>query len=326
MKALVYRCTRPVVGWRNAHERNPRGYAYQNETQFVHVYGAQEGLWPISPGLTISIGKEGTGALEDWVRQAFGALDIETSNFDVGLSIEAVWRPGIFFDADMFAGLAQTSIDLRVAEQRLLLILERLDEIFLFVEPTKESLDAFGHKTRELLILACTEVEAYWKYYLVKAGVTEPKHGFRTTDYARVKEPLHLAEFEIAFPRYEAVPPLRPFATWNPAAATQTLDWYSQYNATKHDGLNHLKSASLSACLWAVAANVVMFSVRFGPHRLFGGAGMLSALVNSMLTISLRDCDVKSFYVPRLAVEGRGENITWGHADTIPPTPLSFQL
>jgi ABC-type hemin transport system ATPase subunit len=48
--------------------------------------------------------------------------------------------------------------------------------------------------------------------------------------------------------------------------------------------------------------------------------------VNSTLTISLKDCDAKSFYVPRLAVEGRGTNITWGHADTIPPTPLPFQL
>jgi hypothetical protein len=324
MKALVYRCTNPVVGWSNAHERNPRGYAYETENQFVHVYGAQEGLWVISPGLTISIGKVGT--LEDWVRQAFGAQDIEQSTFEVGQSVEAIWRPGLYFDVDMFTGLAQSPADLRVAEQRLLLIIQRLDDILLYVEPTEELLNAFGHKTRELLILACTEVEAYWKYYLDKAGIAPTGQGFRTTDYVRLKEPLHLAEFEIAFPRYQSVPALRPFADWDPAKPTQSLEWYNQYNATKHDGLNHLKSATLIACLQAVAANLVMFSVRFGPHRLFGGAGMLSALVNSTLTISLKGCDVKSFYVPRLAVEGRGTNITWGHADIVPPTPLPFQL
>lgn len=324
MKALVYRCTNPVVGWRNAHERNPRGYAYETDSQFVHVYGAQEGLWVISPGLTISIGK--IGNLEGWVRQAFGAEDVEQSDSELGQSVEAIWRPGIFFDVDMFAGLAQSPADLRVAEQRLLLIIQRLDEILLYVEPTEESKAVFSHKTRELLILACTEVEAYWKYYLDKAGLTPSGQGFRTSGYIQLKEPLHLAEFEVAFPRYESVPPIWPFADWDQDKPSQSIEWYSQYNATKHDGLNHLKSATLLACFQAVAANVVMFSVRFGPHRLFGGAGMLSALVNSMLTISLKDCDPKSFYVPRLAVEGRGANITWGHAETIPPTPSPFRL
>ncbi len=144
MRGLVYHCTNPVVGWQNAHQRNPRGYAYETESQFVHVYGAGEGLWVISPGLTISTGK--TGTLDDWVRQAFGAQEIESSIFEVGQSIEAVWRPGIFFDVDMLAGLGHSPAELRSAEQRLLLIIQRLDEIFLYIEPTEELLSAFGHK------------------------------------------------------------------------------------------------------------------------------------------------------------------------------------
>jgi hypothetical protein len=62
--------------------------------------------------------------------------------------VEAIWRPGIYFDVDMFTGLAQSPADLRVAEQRLLLIIQRLDDILLYVEPTEELLNAFGHKTR----------------------------------------------------------------------------------------------------------------------------------------------------------------------------------
>lgn len=212
MKALVYRCTHPVVGWNNAHQRNPRGYAYETESQFVHVYGAAEGLWVISPGLTISVGKVGT--LEGWVQQAFGAQEIERSNYDVGQSVEAVWRPGIYFDVDMFSGLAQSPKELRVAEQRLLLTIQRLEEILLYVEPTDDSLKSFGHKTRELLILACTEVESYWKYYFEKAGMVPSGQGFRTSEYVQLKGPLYLAEYEVAFPRYESVPTLRPFANW----------------------------------------------------------------------------------------------------------------
>jgi hypothetical protein len=69
----------------------------------------------------------------------------------------------------------------------------------LYVEPTEELLNAFGHKTRQLLILACTEVETYWKYYLDKAGITPTGQGFRTKSraplYAKYPD-SHLIEIE----------------------------------------------------------------------------------------------------------------------------------
>lgn len=325
MKALVYRTTSgQFQGWGPVHLQQPRGYAYATPTHFVHVYGIADGLWTISPGLTVSMGKQ--GSLEDWVKQQFGAEDIESSLLDVGESIEGVWRPGIYFDKDMIAGLAQNQTDLRSAEQRLLLLIERLDELLLFIEPTPQSLGTFSQKTRELLILACTDVEAQWKYYLDKAGIIPTSQGFRTTDYVRLKDPLHLPEYEVSFPRHSAVVPIRPFSTWNSAAPTQSLPWYDQYNQAKHDGLNRLSSATVLACMQAVAANLALFSVRFGPHRLFGGQGMLSALVNSNLSVSLRDCDAKSFYPPVVDVSSRHISMTCGHADQLSPTPKPFIL
>jgi hypothetical protein len=112
----------------------------------------------------------------------------------------------------------------------------RIDDVLLYIEPTQQSLKTFGQKTRELLILACTEVEVQWKYYLDKAGVMPAGQGFRTTDYVRLMSPLYLSEYEVSFPRHSSLAPIRPFATWNPAMATQSLQWYSKYNETKHDG------------------------------------------------------------------------------------------
>ncbi|SRR6266851_4994805 len=235
MKALTYKNNRsPVQAWSSFHEKQPRGYAYETDTQFVHVYGTNENLWVISPGLTISIAKD--GALVDWVQQAFGAEHVQPTTLDVGQAVEGIWRPGIFFDTNMLEGLAQTHSDLRLAEQRLLLLVQRLDEILLFVEPTAQSLNTFGHKTRELLILACTAVEARWRYFLLKGGLVPSGQGFRTNDHVRLKTPLYLAEYEISLPRYEAVSPTRPFLDWSADAPTQSVPWYDNYNRSKHDG------------------------------------------------------------------------------------------
>ncbi|WP_439366044.1 hypothetical protein ACNJYD_08980 [Bradyrhizobium sp. DASA03005] len=325
VKASLYRTgAGQFEGWGRVHVQEPRGYAYAVGNHYVHIYGRGDGLWGISPGLTVSMGKQ--FALVDWVKQQFGAEDIEMSLFDVGESIEGVWRPGIFFDSDMFAGLGQNENDLRSAEQRLLLLIQRLDEVLLYIEPSTQSLEAFGQKTRELLILACTDVEAQWKYYLDKAGAAATGQGFKTTDYIRLKDPLYLSEYEVAFPLHSAVQPIRPFLQWTTVRPTQSLTWYHQYNETKHDGLNKLSSATVLACIQAVAANLVMFSVRFGPNRLFGGQGMLSAFANSHFSISLRNPDPKTFYTPIVDVSERLPSMTWGHAKQLSPTPKPFQL
>jgi hypothetical protein len=107
---------------------------------------------------------------------------------------------------------------------------------------------------------------------------------------------------------------------------TQTLPWYDAYNKTKHDSKEHFPAANVLACLQAMAANIVMFSVRFGPFRLYQGGGMLSALFNPTFVIALRDCDPKSFYVPKLDVAGRNQNLTWGQAETLPRKPIPFVL
>jgi hypothetical protein len=42
-------------------------------------------------------------------------------------------------------------------------LIQQLQEICRVVQPIDQNLDAFGHEIRNLLIIACTEVEAQWK-------------------------------------------------------------------------------------------------------------------------------------------------------------------
>lgn len=300
MKALVYRVTKHTLpGWVPFHEKEPRGVAYETDTHFVHFFGKERGLWVISPGLTVTQAK--SGPLREWIDRTFGAVQVEETNCEVGHTVHGVWRPGLYFSEEVLQGLSATTFDLRLAEQSLLLLIQRLDELLHFVEPSPGTLQTHSHKARELLILACTEVENSWKTYLRIAGAVPPAKGdFSTNDYVKLLKHLYLAEYQISLPRYADIPPIRPFYSWSAAQPTKSLPWYDAYNKTKHDRSLHFAEATLWNCLQAVAANLVLFTVRFGPFHLFHGAGTLAAYFNQLFTIELKDCSPSSFYAPRL--------------------------
>jgi hypothetical protein len=332
MSSLVYENTKfTVPGWVPFNDKEPRGIAYETSTHFVHFYGKDFGLRVISAGLTVTEAKAKAKAasLEDWIQDAFGATDILPSANEPGHTIEGVWRPGLYFEDELLQGLGVTSPELRLAEQSLLLLLQRLDEVLLFIEPSVQSLETYSHKTRELLILACTEVESSWKHYLRRAGVQEPSNGFTTKHYVRLKEPLFLEEFEVILPRYSSIPQQQPFSGWSATNPTTSLDWYNAYNKTKHDRTIHFASASLLNCLKATAANIVLFAVRFGPFRLFSGGGTLSAMFNQTFSIGLKQPNYQSFYAPliSLPVNQRVDRICFNSRElTQPRTVCPFLI
>ncbi len=320
LRAITYINTKTALpGWvPNIHETWSRGFAYQTDSHFFHIFAFDKDLWTICDVVATQLRQ---GALDAWVKEVFGAADITDVDTEVGHSIEGVWRPGLYFDDHTMQGLAFSSSQLRLAEQSLLLLVQRLDELFLFVEPGPSTLSAFSHKARELLILACTECENYWQDYLRRAGIS-PSNGrnFTTNDYVKLLDPLHLSEFEIAMPRYIDIPKIRPFFGWSSKlGATQSLSWYDDYNKAKHDRTTHFDSATLLNCIKSVFAAIIMFAVRFGPYRLTAGTGTLPALINHLFAVSLREPQVKSFYVPLARAPGRTDLSTARLRDIVEP-------
>lgn len=112
------------------YEKEPRGTAYETDTHFVHIFGRDRGLWTISIGLTATERK--AGPLQDWVETTFGAEEIEEANIEVGHTVEGIWRPGLFYLSETLQGLSATAVELRLAEQVLLLFMQRLDELLHF--------------------------------------------------------------------------------------------------------------------------------------------------------------------------------------------------
>ncbi|WP_426330137.1 hypothetical protein [Pedobacter sp. R-06] len=296
-KSLTYKNTRTSIIGQSIflHEEYPRGYAYEGKTHFIHYFGLEHGFYEIPARLTVI--QEKSGSLEDWVKSEFGAEDIEEMETEVGAIVKGVWRPSLRSAQDVYEALDVTEQEMRLSENALRLLINKLDDIFLYIEPAVASQHVYSHKTRELLILACTELENFWQYYAEKSGLSGSGKRLTTNDYARLCQPLHLKEYQFTLNTYAGIPPIRPFEHWDIAKPTASLAWYDAYNNTKHDREKHFSQATLFHCISAVVACLVMHCVKFSPYQMFGRNNTFSAIINQHFKGSLVNVNYRSFYL-----------------------------
>lgn len=303
MKALIYKNTSTTTNGLTEDfvTRFPYGYAYETETHFVHFYGLGQNWFGIQTGMTVVEGRNGT--LLDWVEMRFGATMINPMNTEIGESVDGVWRPGLYYYDQVDQALNIADDERRLAEQALRVLFEKLDDILLYIEPDPNSFMVHSHKIRELLILACTEVENFWMHYIRKAA-HKPVNGknYTTKDYVKLLNKLFLAEYECFFKMYPHLPVIKPFAFWEPANPTTSLDWYDAYNKTKHDRTGHFVNANLYNTIQSVAAVGILYVVRFSPFPMQEQFGTFNTLVNQHFKFRLNNPDLKSIYVPLLKI------------------------
>ncbi|CAN7288230.1 hypothetical protein [Devosia sp. LjRoot3] len=308
-----------IPGWvPNIHQSQPLSYAYRSGNSFVSIYGANAGLFGISSGLTVSETTT-TDDLNAWALRTFSGRNFRPMQRPHGHAVQGVWRPGLYYTAQVNQALGVTDADRLSAEQALHLLLERLYDLFLYVQPTAQGLLSFGHKSRELLILAATEVENYWQRHARDAGLTgNGARSLKTTDYVRLKEPLYLAEYEVTLTPFASVAPIRPFASWSAQSPTQSIPWYDAYNKTKHDRDSYFHDASVMRCIEAVCAAIILFCVRFGPFSLVEGTSITSSHFKQLFSIALATPDTTSFYTPCIDVTDRRPDLVCGDGVVLP--------
>jgi len=140
-----------------------------------------------------------------------------------------------------------------------------LDSIFQTVHPTKANLTCFGSGIRNLIILACTECETQWRAVL-KANhySSASKSGRLTTDdYVKLLPAMRLDEYAVKFTHYPWLEALAPFQGWDKSRPTQSLAWYDDYNAVKHDRELAFDQASLANAIKSIAATWIMIAAQF---------------------------------------------------------------
>jgi hypothetical protein len=143
-------------------------------------------------------------------------------------------------------------------------------DIFRRVEPDQVNADTiYGHEIRNLLALACMEVEAGWRAVL-KANNYGGTGRYSTNDYVKLAAPLRLAEYTVRLSSHPKIDPFAPFAGWNAARPTASLPWYDAYNETKHDREANFRSATLMQMIHALGASHVMMHAQFGHCAALG--------------------------------------------------------
>lgn len=308
MKALTYFNTlTKLPNWNpndQVHISQNLGFAYEGSDHFIHLYGWDSGFKGISIGLTVVEGKNNDNtkskSLEDWVIENFGAKNIANSITDIGHSVKGVWRPGLYYNKDVIQAIGTTEHERYLSEQGIRVLIQKLDEIFLFIEPSVTTKNTYGHKIRELLILSCTEVENFWNYYLILCGVPHRRNGYSTNDYIKLKEILHLQEFEFNLPSYPGLGSIRPFENWDNSSPTRSLNWYDCYNKTKHDRTNNFDKATLWNAVNAVVACLILHCVKFGPYTMFESDNHFSSVIKQLFSGNIfKECK-ESFYIPKI--------------------------
>jgi hypothetical protein len=149
-------------------------------------------------------------------------------------------------------------------------LLDQLEELFRSIEPERGNLQSYGHRSRELFILTCTEIEAGWRAIL-NGNLINKKSRYTTNDYVKLKGPLRLSEWIVRLENYPNLGTFSPYKDWQKGSPTQSIKWYDAYNACKHDREGCFACANLENLLGAMAALHILLAAQWGPAN-FGGS------------------------------------------------------
>lgn len=303
MQGICYRNTQTNIPDlpSDYHVKYPYGYAYESSTHFIHYYGLQDSFYYIDNLFFVSERK--AGSLTDWVKRVFGAQNISPLKNNVGEVVESVWRPGFCFWEVIPTALNIDRHEQMSSGQALRNLINKTDELLLFIEPSAQGLQSYGHKCRELLILACTEVENQWVSLVKKSNLNQQSNKrFTTNDYVKLLSRCHFEEYQVEFKNYAGLRMFTPFLRWSMSDPTQSLSWYDAYNKTKHERAQGFQFATLENAMESVAACIIMYCAKYGPHELLEKNNQLSGIINEHFNISLQNSNLDSHYIPEVTL------------------------
>lgn len=168
-----------------------------------------------------------------------------------------IWSPSLHTELDVVAA----------SQGQARSLLRQLERICQTVQPGPRTFEAFGHDIRNLLVLACMEIETHWRGVLVANGAR--RRQFSTSDYVKLAEVLQLRAYAVRFPAFPTLESIRPFETWGQGAhPTSDLPWYAAYNAVKHNREGEFEKASLQHAFQAMSGCAVMLVAQYGKWGL----------------------------------------------------------
>lgn len=155
-----------------------------------------------------------------------------------------------------------------------LLIQNDIQKLFEYIEPVDKNKRAYSHRTHELFIRVCIEIEANCKAILRENGYIRKKEdSWNMSDYCIIEKTHKLSEYEIWLPRWDGkYGHYKPFSSW---AKDETLSWYQYYNIVKHDIHSNFIHANIKNLVEATSGLVALLSAQFFNEDFSNNAGFL---------------------------------------------------
>ncbi len=267
-----------------AQQKNRLLIAYQNtKNQNVFLQVLQATYAPQLAGVLIC---DASNDIHKVISNCFEFKKFKKSAMEIGVKKRHIWKPLL---ANLEKELDFTTASLCRAKRDLGILIQKLQDILLYVEPDKNGLKTYSHKIRELLILACTELECTFKSYSL--GKNQ-----RMSDYVKILEAVDLAKHKLSLVGYANPYKCCPFENWNADEPSKSIPWYDAYNQVKHNKDSAFHLATLENCINAIAANIVMFAIRFSPTMLYNENDVCSNLVRSSLDFRIEN--TTDIYIP----------------------------
>ena len=246
--------------------------------------------------------------LTEWVAKSFGDTNPVEVNYVPGKCYKRIWKP-LVCSGTLYKTISQEKLNESFVALRILL--NKLESIFETIEPNQSNLFVHGHKIRELLLLACMEVESSWSSVLKENNYNTANQKLDTNDYIKLKSPMLLDGYELTLRAYPNSHVFNPFENWNNSAPTKTLGWYDAYNQAKHNREENFKLATLKNAIEAVGATVVMFHAQYGSTGSFNKRLPIISNFFKITTVGFKKYE-KDFYIPKIDL----------HEDSNQPAPL----
>ncbi len=301
-----------------------KGVAFEGEGGFFAIsmnFGGDPYFAPVPNPPEIS--------LKDWVLKSFGDGNPTEHGTVPGVCYKRIWRPGInnYYNRGFEKTISQK--ELTQSSVSLQILLDKLESLFEFLEPSEQNESAYGHRIREIILLASMEVESAWSAVLRDNGYTS-EQDFNTKDYVKLLNPMFLDGYKLSLQQYPQFSPFSPFEGWNPAAPTHSLIWYDAYNKIKHDREKNLPLATLQNAITSVGAAAVMYRAQFGFNRPFTWTQQPKPpFIDSIFSLETSDGFKKyekDFYISKLGLRQSGSTIELDHGPAQNWTILNYKF
>lgn len=149
------------------------------------------------------------------------------------------------------------------------IIQEDLMKLFEYVEPSDKNLETYSYRIHELFMRTCIEIEANFKAILKenwynpldKKNKPIKEKYWNINNYYKVNGSHFLDRYSIEIPIWNWEKKVfKPFYEWSKHTH---LNWYTDYNNSKHDRHNNFQKANLENLLNAVSWLLILLSSQF---------------------------------------------------------------